>query len=234
YVADPVFAPAPLEAFLSKDYATARRAAIQLDQAMQPPSYGQPLAASDTVYLTAVDQEGNACSFINSLYMGFGSGLVVPDTGIVLQNRGALFSLEADHPNRLEPGKRPYHTIIPAMVTREGGLYASFGVMGGFMQPQGHLQVISALADGGCDPQAALDLPRFCVMGGDAAGQVALEDGFSFATLAGLAARGHQVLPVAGAERAVFGGGQIILRDPASGALWGGSDPRKDGAAVAF
>ncbi len=234
YVADPAFAPAPLEGLLSKDYAATRRAMIQPGRAMQPPTYGKPEVSSDTVYLTVVDEDGNACSFINSLYMGFGSGLVVPEAGIALQNRGALFSLDAEHPNRLEPGKRPYHTIIPALATREGALYASFGVMGGFMQPQGHLQVVSALVDGGYDPQAALDLPRFCVMGEDAGGQVALEEGFDFATLAGLSARGHRVLPVAGHGRALFGGGQIILRDQDTGVLWGGSDPRKDGAAVAY
>ena len=234
YIADPAFASIPVATLLDKTYAATRRAMIAPERAMQPPTFGRPFAGSDTVYLTVVDGDGNACSFINSLYMGFGSGLVVPGTGIALHNRGALFSLDPSHPNRLEPGKRPYHTIIPALATREGQLYASFGVMGGFMQPQGHLQVISALIDGGHDPQTALDLPRFCVMDGDAAGQIALEDTFDFATLAGLAARGHQILPVTGTDRSLFGGGQIILRDPDSGVLWGGSDPRKDGAAVGF
>lgn len=234
YVADPELAPAPLEALLSEGYAAQRRSMITPNQTMQPPTFGQPTTSSDTVYLTVVDHDGNACSFINSLYMGFGSGLVVADAGIALQNRGALFSLDADHPNRLEPGKRPYHTIIPGMATRDGELYASFGVMGGFMQPQGHLQVVSALVDDEVDPQSALDRPRFCVMGGDAAGQIALEDGLDFATLADLADRGHNVVPVTGSDRALFGGGQIIVRDASSGVLWGGSDPRKDGAAVAF
>lgn len=234
YITDPSFAPAPVDALLSPDYASERRTMIAPTRAMRPPTFGQPIASSDTVYLTVVDQDGNACSFINSLYMGFGSGLVVPDAGIALQNRGALFSLDAEHPNRLEPGKRPYHTIIPAMATRNGELYASFGVMGGFMQPQGHLQVVSALVDDGVDPQTALDRPRFCIMGGDSAGQTALEDGADFATLADLAARGHSIVPVTGSDRSLFGGGQIIVRDQDSGGLWGGSDPRKDGAAVAF
>ncbi len=234
YVADPAFAPAPLDALLSEPYAASRRALINPARAMQPPTFGRPLPGSDTVYLTVVDEQGNACSFINSLYMGFGSGLIVREAGIALQNRGALFSLEPSHPNRLEPGKRPYHTIIPAMATREGGLIASFGVMGGFMQPQGHLQVAVALFVDGLDPQAALDRPRFCILDGEPGGRIAVEEGIPFEVLASLAARGHQLVPVSGSERGLFGGGQIILRDPASGVLWGGSDPRKDGAAVAF
>ncbi|MFC1959627.1 gamma-glutamyltransferase [Chloroflexota bacterium] len=234
YIADPAFQPAPLEKLLSRSYTAERRAMINPERAMHPPTFGKPIAESDTVYLTVVDQEGNACSFINSLYMGFGSGLVVRDEGIVLQNRGSLFSLEPDHPNRLKPGKRPYHTIIPGMATRGDELYASFGVMGGFMQPQGHLQVINALVDGGLDPQSALDRPRFCVMGGEASGQIALEKGIDFDIMAYLADLGHQIVPVRGPKRAMFGGGQIILRNTDTGVLWGGSDPRKDGAAVAF
>ncbi len=234
YVADPAFASIPLDHLLSDRYAAARRSLIRPDQAMQPPSYGSPLPGSDTVYLTAVDPEGNACSFINSLYMGFGSGLVVRQSGIVLQNRGTLFSLDPEHPNRLEPGKRPYHTIIPGMITRGRNLYASFGVMGGFMQPQGHLQVINALIDAGMDPQTALDSPRFCVMNGETGTQIALEQGIDFDIMAYLADLGHHIIPVGGNKRALFGGGQIILRDPDTGVLWGGSDPRKDGAAVGY
>ncbi|GAB4573672.1 MAG: gamma-glutamyltransferase [Anaerolineae bacterium] len=234
YVADPAFSPAPLEALLSKSYAAERRAMIRLDRAIAPPEFGRPEGGSDTVYLSVVDSEGNACSFINSIYRNFGSGFVVKDTGIVLHNRGALFSLDPDHPNRLEGGKRPYHTIIPALATRDGELFACFGVMGGFMQPQGHLQVMTALLDEGLDVQTTLDRPRFCILDGNPAGQIALEEGFDFEVLASLGARGHHVLPVTGDDRAIFGGGQIILRDPRTGALWGGSDPRKDGCAVAF
>ncbi|MFP4323190.1 MAG: gamma-glutamyltransferase, partial [Anaerolineales bacterium] len=162
YIADMDVEIVPVEALLSKDYATTRRALVNHETAMQPPGFGAPLPGSDTIYLTAVDGAGNACSFINSLYMGFGSGIVARDTGIFLQNRGANFTLEPGHANRLAPGKRPYHTIIPGMATRDGALWASFGVMGGFMQPQGHLQVITAMLDDNLNPQEALDRPRFC------------------------------------------------------------------------
>ena len=132
YVADPRVTDVPIDALLSKEYAGTRRDLIGPNHVVEKPVYGDPLASSDTVYLTAVDGEGNACSLINSLYQGFGSGLVVPNTGIALQNRGSLFSLDPDHPNYLQGGKRPYQTIIPAMATREGEFWLSFGVMGGF------------------------------------------------------------------------------------------------------
>ena len=143
YVADMHTNPAPLDALLSKSYAQQRTQMISAEKAMEPPTFGQPMAGSDTVYLSVVDGDGNACSFINSLFMGFGTGIVAEGTGVFLQNRGALFELDPDHPNALAPNKRPYHTIIPGMATKDGQLYASFGVMGGFMQPQGHFQVIS-------------------------------------------------------------------------------------------
>jgi gamma-glutamyltranspeptidase/glutathione hydrolase len=197
-----------------------------------------PLAprGSDTVYLSVVDGEGNACSFINSNYMGFGTGIVPAGTGICLQNRGHLFRLAAGHPNALAPGKRPYHTIIPAMATREsdGSLYACYGVMGGFMQPQGHMQVLVNLVDDSLDPQAALDRPRFSLDSGTADSPVALEEGIPAETMQALAGRGHVVKPTTGHERATFGRGQVILRDPESGVLWGGSDPRADGQAMGF
>jgi len=153
--------------------------------------------------------------------------------GFTLQNRGHNFSLDPAHPNVLAPKKRPYHTIIPAMVTREdGSLFGSYGVMGGFMQPQGHVQVLSALVDDGCDPQAALDLPRFCIDVEGAGGRVALESGMPEETIIGLKKMGHPIYIVSGYERALFGRGQVILRDPETGVLSAGSDPRADGCAM--
>lgn len=236
YVADPQTNPAPLEDLLSKAYAAQRRQLLDLRRATLDQKHGTPVASSDTVYLTVVDAEGNACSFINSNYMGFGTGIVPKGWGFTLQNRGHNFSLDPEHPNALAPGKRPYHTIIPALATHadDGSLYASFGVMGGFMQPQGHVQVIVGLVDDGLDPQAALDRPRFCIEDGTAGGRVALEEGIPLETMARLAAMGHPVRPVTGYARALFGRGQIIVRDRESGVLWGGSDPRADGLAMAL
>ncbi len=184
YVADLATNPPPMEWLLSDAYAAERRALISVDAAMQPPSFGTPPEASDTVYLTAVDGQGNACSFINSLYTGFGSGIVadgfgsgITAGGFFLQSRGALFTLEAGHPNELAGGKRPYHTIIPAMATRDGALWASLGVMGGFMQPQGHFQVLVALIDDDLNPQEALNRPRWCLESGTGDSALALEEG---------------------------------------------------------
>jgi gamma-glutamyltranspeptidase/glutathione hydrolase len=233
YVADPVFNPAPLEWLLSKDYAAQRRKLIDLHRTALDQPRGTPGGASDTVYFSVVDAQGNACSFINSNYMGFGTGIVPSGWGFSLQNRGHNFSLDSDHPNALAPGKRPYHTIIPSMATTPNGdLYATFGVMGGFMQPQGHLQVVVALVDDGLDPQAALDRPRFCIEDGTANGQVALEQGIPAESLNDLARMGHQVYSVGGYDRALFGRGQIILRHPETGVVWAGSDPRADGCAM--
>lgn len=233
YAADPVFAPAPLEGLLSREYSAQRRSEILLQKANPAIRHGAPQTNSDTVYFCVVDGEGNACSFINSNYMGFGTGIVPKGWGFTLQNRGHNFSLDPDHPNRLEPGKRPYHTIIPAMATRaDGTLYAPFGVMGGFMQPQGHMQVACALLDDGQNPQAALNQPRFCIEPDEAGSVVSLEEGISPDTAATLAKWGHRVRMVKGVERALFGRGQIIRRNPETGVLEGGSDPRADGCAM--
>ncbi len=234
YIADNATDPAPLDFLLSHDYAVARAALVSPTSAMQPPEFGTPIAGSDTVYLSVVDGEGNACSFINSLYAGFGSNIVAEGTGIMLQNRGALFTLEEGHPNYLQPRKRPYHTIIPGMALKDGALWASFGVMGGFMQPQGHLQVISAMIDDDLNPQDALDRPRFCLMDGTNDSELALEVGIPVASMAALAALGHRVRPISGEGRALFGDGHIIRRDADTGVLFGGSDPRKDGLTVAY
>jgi gamma-glutamyltranspeptidase/glutathione hydrolase len=252
YVADPSFNPAPLAALLSKDYAAERRKLINPGRATLDQRRGSPVAGSNTVYFSVADGEGNACSFINSNYMGFGTGIVPSGWGFSLQNRGHNFSLDPAHPNALAPGKRPYHTIIPGMLTRDNApvsgrlatrhqLVGPFGVMGGFMQPQGHMQVVVALAEDLLDPQAALDRPRFCIEAlgpsqwdGALDSRIALEDGIPAATVAGLAAMGHPVTVTSGHERAIFGRGQIILRDPETGVLCGGSDPRADGCAMAL
>jgi gamma-glutamyltranspeptidase/glutathione hydrolase len=244
YVADPGKVTVPVDELLSKDYAAARRKLIHLERASLGRKRGAPAAGSDTVYFCVVDRAGNACSFINSNYMGFGTGIVPSGWGFALQNRGHSFSLDSRHPNALAPGKRPYHTIIPALITRlhpnpsRGGrgvrgedLFAPFGVMGGFMQPQGHLQVFLALAQG-FDPQAALDLPRFCIEDGLPGGRVALEWEIKAGAARDLIGRGHDVYRVRGYERGVFGRGQAILRDPLTGVLTGGSDPRADGCAM--
>ncbi len=246
WVCDPAQVDIPLTDLLSPDYTEARRQFIRMDRvsrAISPGfSHSLPSQPSDTVYLSVVDRQGNACSFINSLYMGTGTGLVVPGTGVALQNRAALFSLDPEHPNALAPNKRPYHTIIPAMLTREEQFLASFGVMGGFMQPQGHLQVLVNMLDLAMSPQAALDAPRWQLNVGAGGGMAAhepgglllMEEGWSFDTLAELGRRGHHLSPVQGFRRTLFGGGQIIWRDPESGVLMGGSDPRKDGCAVGW
>lgn len=236
YVADPQFAHIPVEDLLSPAYAAKRRALFNPERATLDTVHGVPVAGADTVYFCVVDPHGNACSFINSNYNGFGTGIVPQGWGFTLQNRGACFVLDPEHPNALQPCKRPYHTIIPSMLTREadGSLYAPFGVMGGFMQPQGHMQVVVGMLDDGLEPQAALDRPRFCIEPPDASGVVSLEAGVPPDVVKGLVARGHGVKSgVSGYGRAVFGRGQIIRREP-DGVLWGGSDPRADGCAIGF
>lgn len=241
YVADPKFAHVPVKELLSKEYAHERRKLIDVKRATIDPKHGTPVSSSGTVYLSVVDRFGNACSFINSNYWGFGTGIVPKGFGFTLQNRGHNFSLDPNHPNALEPGKRPYHTIIPAMVTRlaspsgaeaQESLFASYGVMGGFMQPQGHVQVLSALVDHALDPQSALDLPRFCIDVEQAGGRVALEEGISPQVVADLEKMGHPVYLVSGYDRSVFGRGQVILHDAETGVLCAGSDPRADGCAM--
>lgn len=235
YVADPAFFAAPLTEMLSLSYAAQRRAQIDRRKATVDPRRGSPISSSGTVYLCVVDGAGNACSFINSNYMGFGTGIVPEGWGFPLQNRGHNFSLDPEHPNTLAPGKRPYHTIIPGLITRaDGSLWGPFGVMGGFMQPQGHVQVASALFDDGLDPQSALDRLRFCIEPTIADGAVSLEAGLPDALVHGLAKLGHPLVPDLAADaRGLFGRGQIIERRP-DGVLCGGSDPRADGLALGW
>ena len=230
YIADPRHADIPLAGLLSEAYTAARRGQINMATA-QPPRAGQPPRHGDTVYLTTADGEGNMVSWIQSLYMGFGSGLTAGTTGVQLQNRGANFSLVAGHPNEAGGGKRPFNTIIPGFITKNGQAWASFGVMGGFMQPQGHLQVGSHLVDFGLTPQAALDAPRFNWLQGQTFG---MESSLGEGRLAEMARRGHDLLPAAQAAGLHYGGGQVIVRDPETGVLVGGSEPRSDGAAVGW
>jgi gamma-glutamyltranspeptidase/glutathione hydrolase len=225
YIADPDYVNVPVSGLLDPDYISARRALIGLRA--QLPEPGRP-PGGGTVYLCAADRDGMMVSYIQSNYQGFGSGVVVPGTGIALNNRGACFSLEPGHPNEAAGGKRPYHTIIPAFLTHQGQPVGPFGVMGGFMQPQGHVQVITGAIDYGFNPQAALDAPRWQVTGGL---EVELEIGYPEHILQALAGRGHAVR--LSFDRGYFGRGQIIWR-LAEGFLVGGSDLRSDGAAVGW
>ncbi len=221
YVADPAYADVPVDALLSERYAAARRALVG-ERALSDPRHGFPEAG--TVYVAAVDGMGNVASLINSVYMHFGANVVAGSTGIVLHNRGALFELDPSHPNALAPGKRPYHTIIPALAFQGDRPWLTFGVVGGTMQPQGHVQLLGHLLDSGLSLQEAVEAPRFRWVRG---AQVTLEDGFDDAVRRDLQARGHALVPVEG--HGGFGGAQMIQIDPETGALSGASDPRKDG-----
>jgi gamma-glutamyltranspeptidase/glutathione hydrolase len=230
YIADPAFVNIPLQQLLSKKYAESRKSLIDESRASEKVTAGILGKDGDTVYLAAMDKDGNSISLINSLYQAFGSGIVVDGTGICLQNRGALFSLEKGHPNAIAPHKRPYHTIIPAMVFREDRLFLTFGVMGGFMQPQGQLQALLNIIDFGMDVQAALDAPRFRYI--QDSNECAFEPGIPDSVLKALAKKGHSVVRLDDPYSQQFGGGQIIMVHPGNGALVGGSDPRKDGCAI--
>ncbi len=236
HVADPAIEEVPVERLLSDAHASELRGMIDPAARLDLARGLELSVGSDTVYFSVVDGDGNACSFINSNYNGTGTAIVPRGCGFPLQNRGAGFSLDPSHPNALAPGKRPYHTIIPSMITDANGeLFACFGVMGGWMQPQGHLQVAAGLIDDRLDPQAALDEPRFCISTDPPHGPVNLEEGLPDETVAALAGLGHEVVRVDGIRRtSVFGKGQVIARDPGTGVLVGGSDPRADGVAAAY
>jgi gamma-glutamyltranspeptidase/glutathione hydrolase len=231
YIADPVFEKVPVAELLSKGYAAKRRALINPNKALDSPLPGEVNVGSDTTYFTVIDKDGNAVSFINSLFDSFGSGVVAGDTGIVLQNRGTGFSLNAEHPNRIEPGKRPFHTIIPAMVFKDNKLFMSFGVMGGGIQPQGHVQVLVNLIDLGMGLQQALDAPRYRFTNGR---NVLLEDEIGKTVIERLLDKGHVRASPPGILRSSMGGGQAIMIDQASKTLIGASDPRKDGLALGY
>ena len=223
YVADPDHMDVRPESLLDGAYLARRARLIDPAAAADHPDPGRPATHSETIYLTVADQYGNMISFINSLYGSFGSGVVVPGTGLVLQNRGAGFTMEGGHPNQIGPGKRPFHTIIPAFVSKNGKPWLSFGVMGGAMQPQGHVQVVLNMIEFGMDPQEAIDAARFRHVSG---ATVAIEK-LDLGVAAGLEALGHELCDPDGVG---FGGAQAILKLAQGWAA--GSDPRKDGTAA--
>jgi gamma-glutamyltranspeptidase/glutathione hydrolase len=225
YLADPEKAGVPVARLISKDYAGERRKLIDLKRSSRNVEPGLE-DHTETVYVTVVDKDRNAVSLIYSIFSGFGSGLVAPGTGVVLQNRGTGFSLEPGHPNEIAPGKRALHTNMPAMAFRNGKPWLSYGVMGGDMQPQGHAQVLLNLIDFDMDIQEAGEAPRFRHMSRG----VAFESGVDIDVLQGLIQRGQQPISRFGA----YGGYQAIMIDPETGVLMGGSDVRKDGCAVGY
>ena len=226
FVADPEFTEIPVDQLLSAEFAQQQFARIDMTKALQQPIVSAMPNHQDTVYLSVVDKDRNACSIINSIFHSFGSGLVAGSTGINLQNRGAGFSLEPGHFNQLEPNKRPMHTIIPAMVYKEDKPVLSFGVMGGQYQAMGQTYVLSNWIDYGMDIQQALDAPRFFIYGED----LELEETISADTANALKNKGHSVVTA----ESPHGGGQGIVIDWENGVLLGGSDPRKDGHAGGF
>lgn len=220
YITDIDKMEVPVKRMLSDEYASSRRALIGDDARL--PEAGDPMSGG-TVYLATADGEGNMVSFIQSNYMGFGSGIVIPNTGIAMQNRGHTFSLNPDDANYLEPGKRTYHTIIPGFLTKDGQAVGPFGVMGGYMQPQGHVQVIMNMIDFGLNPQESLDAPRWQWIAGN---RIEVEKGFEDYIIQDLKYRGHEI--AIQPEESGFGRGQIIFRND-SGALCGGTERRCDG-----
>ena len=233
WLADPERVDLPIGTIISKDYGEQQRGRIDPNQAATEVETGvndavlRLTGSGDTIYLTVVDKDRNMVSFINSIFHAFGSGVVVPGTGVVLQNRGALFSLDPEHPNRLEPRKRPYHTIIPAMAYKDDKPWLSFGVMGGDMQPQGHVQILLNMIDFGMNVQDAGEAARFRHNTGK---EVVLESDVSEEAATGLSRMGH----VIDRKKGGFGGYQAIEVDWKRGVLLGGTDPRKDGQVAAW
>lgn len=242
FYADPAFQPAPLAKLVSKEYAAQRRSLISMDKALKEVQPGTPkqLEEGDTIYMTVADADGMMVSLIQSNYRGMGSGMAPPGLGFILQDRGEMFVLKKDHPNGYAPGKRPFQTIIPAFVTKDGKPWLSFGVMGGAMQPQGHVQIVMNLVDFHMNLQEAGDAPRIQHEGsteptGQATamsdgGELNLETGFSYDTIRALMRKGHRVIFADGP----YGGYQAIARDPANGVYYGASESRKDGQAAGY
>lgn len=242
WYADPAFHPAPVARLISKPYANQRRALISPDKVLREVQPGTPkqLEEGDTIYLTTADANGMMVSLIQSNYRGMGSGMAPPGLGFILQNRGEMFVLKPGHPNSFEPGKRPFHTIIPAFATRDGKPWISFGVMGGAMQPQAHVQIIMNLVDFGMNLQEAGDAPRIQHDGSTEptgqntamsnGGVVQLESGFAYEAIRTLMDKGHHVEWALGP----YGGYQAILRDPDTGVYYGASESRKDGHAAGY
>ena len=237
YYADPAFNDIPVDALISKSYAAGRRALINPRRASRNLDPGE-VEHGNTIYMTVADNKGNMVSLIQSNYRGMGSGMSPPGLGFILQDRGELFSLEEGHYNVFEPGKRPFHTIIPAFITKEGKPWMSFGVMGGSMQPQGHAQIVVNMIDFGMNLQEAGDAPRIRHGGSSQptgtkmtdGGIVNLESGFSLETIRDLSERGHTIQSATGG----FGGYQAIRWDQGKGVYFGASESRKDGQAAGY
>ncbi|PWY88503.1 gamma-glutamyltranspeptidase [Aspergillus heteromorphus CBS 117.55] len=240
WIADPDVEQVPSKALISREYLAERAKLFNPDKASDIIDHGSPAHNHcDTVYFAVTDKEGNGISFINSNYGGFGTSIIPKGCGFTLQNRGANFSLTPGHPNVLAPRKRPYHTIIPAMITNvsDGSLHSVYGVMGGFMQPQGHVQVLLNMLAFNYHPQAALDAPRVCIAAGSDEKidrTVYVEEGISDKAVEGLKELGHQVKVLTEWKRGMFGRGQIIRCHYDEGQLIysAGSDPRGDGMAI--
>ncbi|MBK6904206.1 MAG: gamma-glutamyltransferase [Saprospirales bacterium] len=237
YYADPAFADLPVDQLISEEYAAERRKLIDPAKAASRYEPGR-LDPGNTIYLTVADKEGNMVSLIQSNYRGMGSGMVPDGLGFMLQDRGELFSLKEDHLNVYEPHKRPFHTIIPCFITKEGKPWISFGVMGGDLQPQGHVQIVVNLIDFGMNLQEAGDAPRMQHFGSSQptgevmtnGGRVALEEGFDYEAIRELMSKGHQVSFDLGS----YGGYQAIMRNPETGVYFGASESRKDGQAAGY
>ncbi len=239
FYADPAMAEVPVAELISAEYGKAQAERIDMESAADSVEPGNPnLEHGDTTYLAVGDAEGNLVSLIQSNYTGFGSGYVVPSLGFGIQNRGGLFNLDPEHPNALEPGKRPFHTIIPGFLTKDGKPWCAFGVMGGATQPQAHAQIVINLVDFGMNIQEAGDAPRFVHSGSsqptgttmDDGGTLHIETGIPYEAIRALIRRGHHVAPTVG----IYGGYQIVCRDPETGVLSGATESRKDGVAIGY